>query len=244
MGLALEVGYLADMLENDAEGAEWAAADFAAINQTLLARGFSAHEEPADCLVWSAAFYGYGGLNALREFAGLVWLGQGTGREYLLDGTQTPSADALVAAFLEHVSGMGDLTLVGRALRAFFRAKEKPKLPLFVHLLVHSDCDGYYVPVDFELPAIPKGNVVADEHLWPLGSVLRLEREIADLAGHLQLPAQMTSDDADLQHCLETPNRSLSAAIWQAQPIAAHSCLILREACQRSLASGAAIRFC
>lgn len=244
MGLTIEVGILADLLAHDPDGVASVEAEFDVMNQALSEKGFTLHAEPATGAVWSADLMGQYGLHALREVAGLVWQEKPLPRAQLLDGSETPGADALLATFLEHLSGKGNITLVGRALRSFFKAKEKPKLPPFVHLVVHSDCDGYYVPVEFELPLIPKHPAGETEHLWPLGSVLRLEKEINLLAKHLDLPVEMNGDDDALKTYLDSPNQAPDAPMWQAQPIAAHSCLVLREACHQSLVTGAAITFC
>ena len=146
--------------------------------------------------------------------------------------------------FFEHLSGRGNFTLVGKAFRQIFKTKEKPKLPPFVHLIVHSDCDGFYVPVQFETPLVPKRVTQDNEHLWPLGSVMRLEAEINQLAHHLEIPADLRNDDEQLHALIEAPDRTKGAAPWSAQPIATHACLVLRGACDQSLRTGAAIHFC
>lgn len=244
MGLSVTVGVLADVAEHDPEMLPEFAVGFLAINDVLAAKGLPAHDEPTDCDVWSADFVGHSGLHALREAAGFVHAGLDIPRNILLDGTDTTQSDALVKTFLEHVSGKGDFTLVGRALRSIFKIKEKPELPPFIHLTVHSDCDGYYVPVAFENPLVAKKTSDETAHLWPLGSVMRLESEINALAKHLQISVDLTPDDPVLTEKIDTPDRTQSAPLWHAQPIAAHSCVVLRAACARSLATGAAMHFC
>lgn len=244
MGLSVRVGVLSDVAEHDPEFLPEVAGEFLAINDGLATKGLPAHDEPADCAVWSAHFLGYSGLHALREAAGFVYAGLEIPRNILLDGKDTTLSDDLVKTFLEHVSGKGDFTLVGRALRSIFKTKEKPKLPPFIHLIVHSDCDGYYVPVAFETPLVPKKTTDETAHLWPLGSVMRLETEMNALADHLQIPADLAPDDPLLMERVESPDRNPSAPLWHAQPIAAHSCVVLRAACAHSLATGAAIQFC
>ncbi|MEM7439490.1 MAG: hypothetical protein AAF393_07825 [Pseudomonadota bacterium] len=241
MGLAVEVGYLADMMANDPEGAEWALSDFEALNDALQAKGLPTHDEPATGSVWSADLIGYEGILALRELAAITWAGAQIPRNRLIDGHDTQHSDDLVASFLEHLSGSAQLTLLGRALKSFFKAKEPHKKPPFLHLIMHSSHDGYYVPVPLELPFVPKRVSEETEHLWPLGSTLGLEAELKELSGILSLPVDMTHDDTALQTHLETPDPD--GLLWQAQPIAAQACLVLREACQESLKTGAAIRF-
>lgn len=244
MGLSVEVGYLADVIANDPEEAEFAFVYYELMDEALAEKGLERLDEPTDCDVWSADLLGYSGLHALREAAAYVWKGQSIPRNTLLDGSQTDLSEALVAEFYDHLLGKGNFTLVGKAFRQIFKAKEKPKLPPFVHLIIHSDCDGFYVPVAFETPIVPKRISKDSEHLWPLGSAMRLEAEVNKLARHLEIPADLCHDDTQLIDLIEAPDRTAISALWTAQPIATHSCLVLREACERSLRTGAAIHFC
>ena len=244
MGLTVEVGFLADLIANDPEEAERVFADFGRMDEALAEKGLEHLNEPTKGEVWSADLLGNSGLHALREVAGFVWKGREIPRGILLDGSQTELTEELAKEFFEHLSGKGNFTLIGRAFRQIFKAKEKPKLPPFTHLNIHSDCDGYYVPVAFETPIVPKRVSSDSEQLWPLGSVMRLEAELNQLARHLEIPADLRHDDEQLHTLIETPDRTPVSALWKAQPIAAHTCLVLREACERSLRTGAAIHFC
>ena len=51
-------------------------------------------------------------------------------------------------------------------------------------------------------------------------------------------------DDEELHAMINCPDSIPTKALWLAQPIATHACLVLREACNRSLRTGAAIHFC
>ncbi len=244
MGLSVEVGFLADLIANDPEAAEFAFVDFERMDEALAEKGLEPLDEPTTGEDWSADLLGYSGLHALREVSGYVWKGRDIPRGILLDGSQTDLSEDLATEFFEHLSGRGNFTLIGKAFRQIFKAKEKPKLPPFTHLNIHSDCDGYYVPVAFETPIVPKRVTSDSEHLWPLGSVMRLEAELAQLARHLEIPADLRHDDEQLHALIDAPDRTQIAAMWTAQPIATHSLLVLREACARSLRTGAAIHFC
>lgn len=244
MGLTVEVGILADLIAHDPEAAEFAFVDFERMDEALAEKGHEGLDEPTTGEVWSADLSGYAGLHALREVAGYVWKGRDIPRGILLDGSQKDLAEALAKEFFEHLSGKGNFTLIGKAFRQIFKTKEKPQLPPFVHLNIHSDCDGYYVPVAFETPIVPKRVTSDSEHLWPLGSVMRLEAELNQLARHLEIPADLRHDDDQLHALFDAPDRTPIAALWTAQPIATHSLLVLRAACERSLRTGAAIHFC
>ena len=243
MGLSVEVGILADLIARDPEGATEVGRDFDVIADALREKGLGVFEEPTACDVWFADLHGYSGLHALREVAGMVWKGVEIPRDTLLDGSQTDFADALAKEFFTHLAGKAQFTLIGQAFRKIFKAKEPAKLPPFVHLVVHSDCDGFYVPVSFETPLVPKRVAGKDEHLWPLGSVMRLEAEVNQLSRLLEIPAEMQNDDARLIELMNAPDRGETAPLWRTQPIATQACLVLREACDRSLRTGAAISF-
>ena len=244
MGLSVQVGYLADKIANDPDKASAFLVDFDAINAVLIAKGLPTHQEPTDCETWSRDVWGYDGLNPIREVAGMLYLNQAIPRDVVIDGAQTHNADALQKTFFEHVSGKGQMTMLGRAFRSVFKAKEKPKLPPYIHLVVHSDCDGLYVPIDFELPIVQSGRNKQTEHLWPMGSVFRLEQDVNELARYLEIPADLKSTDEDtIKQYWNEPNLSADAPLWQAQMNAAENCLILREACEMSLRTGAAIQF-
>ena len=244
MGLSIQVGYLADAISKDSEEAEIAFSSIKRMDQALAAEGYDRLGEPTDCEVWTVDMIGYSGLHALREVAAMYWKGRSIPRDTLLDGSQRQHADALAKEFFEHLSGKGNLTLIGKAFRQILKAKEKPNQPPFVHLSIHSDCDGYYVPVPFETPIVPKRFTKDCEHLWPLGSVMRLEAEVSQLACHLEIPAKLQYDDEELHAMISCPDSTPTKALWLAQPIATHACLVLREACNRSLRTGAAIHFC
>jgi hypothetical protein len=53
MGLAVEVGYLSDLLANDQEGANWFLENMARLNRYLASVGLPAHREPQLCRVFS-----------------------------------------------------------------------------------------------------------------------------------------------------------------------------------------------
>ena len=244
MGLSVVVGHLANVIANDPEEAEIALVNFERLDNALVAEGYDRLNEPLECEFWEADMIGYSGLHALREVAAISWKGQNIPHETLLDGSQRQCANALSREFFEHLSGRGNFTFIGRAFRQIFKIKEKPNQPPFVHLSVHSDCDGYYVPVAFETPIVPKRFTKGSEHLWPIGSVMRLEAEVKQLARYLEIPTGVEHDDEKLHAIIDTPDRTQIGALWLAQPIAAHTCLVLREACRRSLRTGAAIHFC
>ncbi|MCK7611494.1 hypothetical protein [Roseibium sediminicola] len=236
MGMGVVVGVLADLLENDEEGADWVRRDFEAVNMALKMSGNQAHREPEKCDVWYADAFGYNELQALREVAGLVWKGVAIPRDKLITGyEETPAADALfdAASVLLGTNGQAVDPESAEKLRA---------IP-FLHLMMHSDSEGFYVPVDFSFPIVPAEIDEETASIWPLGSVRRLRCEIDQLIECLEIPESMDWQSDALEELLESDTAPRDGALWESQPIAAHAALVLREACENASALGAAISY-
>lgn len=238
MGLGITVGLLSDLARADSASAEALRQDFHSIARAMAKAGLPPHHEPDSCEVWSAEGYGYTGLHALREVAGLVWRDQPIPMDRLLTGDVTPNAYQLFDAI---AAACAPPPHIGLFARLFGETDpEPPVLPPFAHLILHSDAEGHYVPADFVRPLIPLPYPRGTEKLWPVGSVQRLAAELERLAHALKLPDAPPDPDDLLETWLEGSPPPVTAP-WQAQPIAAHSLLILRMACDHSLQTGAAI---
>ncbi|MDU8946620.1 hypothetical protein [Ovoidimarina sediminis] len=232
MGLTVTVGVPAE-----GDGAAEIEADMKAINAALKEAGHRTHKEPGKGEVWSADGYFYYGLHAAREVAARLVYGEPIPRDRPITGKESPTAERHYAELLERLL---EAPAVGFLKRLFGGG---PALHDYAHLACHSDAEGYYVPVDFKAPVIPREIAAGTKHLWPLGSSQRLLDETTRLARALEIPEGMGHGDAELQRWLEGADDT-PEALWQAHPIAAYSCLMLREAAQRSVAAKAAIRFC
>src|SRR4051812_27120751 len=125
MGLGISVGIIAEIAGDDEEGADHFRDAFAAVNELLAAHGLPLHAEP-------------------EQLPMLDWGGATTSFPY---------------SFLHHLRRafahvVADPAWVARPLPAGERPTDDPVLvdlmmsPEF-HLLCHSDCEGFYVPVDF-----------------------------------------------------------------------------------------------
>jgi len=215
--------------------------EFEAIAQAMQAAGLPPHVEPTDCEDWCANGYGYSGLHALGEVAGLIWQGRPIPRATLLTGEDTPAEMALFNAHWARLMGKPARGWLAR----LFPAKAKPENLPFAHLSLHPDGTGYYVPTPFATPICPSPLPPETEDIWPLGSVQKLQEELAILAEALEVPPLLHSESDEVLEFLDEPNdgRITDGPLWQAQPIATWSLLILREACTHSLKTGAAIHF-
>jgi hypothetical protein len=140
MGLSVTVGILADLLENDPESAELVRGDFDIINEILRQHGLPDHEEPTSLPMLhdrsGVTGFPYSFLHYLRRFYAR-WIAQ----------REQPFARRLYARWISKSAQVPPPVHEG----------EKPALDPVLdkiassrhHLLWHSDCEGYYVPIDF-----------------------------------------------------------------------------------------------
>lgn len=158
MGLAVEVGALAVLNQDDAEGAGWLREALAKVNAVLAEHGLPAHEEPERLpFLRSRASndgYPYSFLHHLRRFAAHASANpRWTPTPFRM--SEDPAADPVV---------------------------DRETTMFSSHLLCHSACEGFYVPIDFDEP------IFADENRLPggmLGSSYGLMRELIAVAPYL-----------------------------------------------------------
>ncbi|MTV36705.1 hypothetical protein [Duganella radicis] len=228
MGLSLSVGCIADLRENDPEGAEVFSGYFSWVGRVLEEAGLPPHVEPLECEVWSAQMFGYSGLHYLRRIAAYI----DADLAMPPPGNDKSSSDPILKAYFSNVTGESP-----RILHRLF--KRQPRFARsFDHLIVHSDAEGFYLPQDF--PQV----VFADDVKLPggmLGSVPRLLAELERLAEVLEIPEGLHSQAEELWEAAESQGDG--NCVWQRYGIETFSCVVLREACSKSMASGAAIVF-
>ena len=214
VGLNIVVGILAGA-EDDY--ADYVRAGFAVIRELLDRTGAGQWAEPElnERDVLEGDMWGYSGLHTLRRLA--VHLAE-TGT---LPG---PLGEARMAT---------DDPLLKKAYATW---PGEPAGP-FDHLIHHSDCEGYYVPVDF-------GQVILNERLAGgyLGSSVRLLAETRRIATAIGLPEDLDPDSEEVSAACD-PDTQVTAG-WQRYRIESYVCLRLIHAAKHSIATGAAIAFC
>ena len=156
MGLAVEVGRLADLLVNDdPEGAEWLRTSFAHANALLAASGLPAHVEPEIPIPESSRCqiegYPYSFLRYLRRIYAHVSRDPGWTPREVPEG-EDPTDDPVL---------------------------EDESAEMESHLRCHSDAEGFYFPIDFEEVIFDDGNNLPG---GMLGSTQRLMGELVTLA--------------------------------------------------------------
>ena len=169
MSLAIEVGMLAYLIQNDEEGAEFFRESLDGVNVVLAENNLPPHVEPevlelSRNRAWLLS-YSYSYLHHLRRFAAHA-VAKPNWKPRPCPPGENPAKDPVV----DDESSM-------------FRS----------HLLCHSDCEGFYVPIDFNDP------LFADEGQIPggmLGSSQALMRELVAVAPVLgiELDGEQLSD--------------------------------------------------
>lgn len=206
------VGVLVDV---DDEYAEMVRTDFAVIGELLDRAGAGRWAEPAAIESEEFEMWGYWGLHTVRRLAA-----------HLAENGRLPEP-------LEDAHRASDDALLNKA---YATPPSDPPGP-FDHLIYHSDCEGYYVPVAFE-------HVIVDEKAAGgyLGSSVRLLEETRRIAQALSLPEDL---DPDSEEVFEAAGGDEAATEgWQRYGVEAYVCLKLLRAAELSVATGSAIAFC
>ena len=220
VGLAVHVGILLDIAESDPEMLEEFREDFANANAVLTENGLPTYEEPVDGSWQPLSFdmYGYSGLHYLRRVAAHLAAGRGLPPP----GDDDASSDPVQEAYYDAVIGK----------RRLFR--KSPNFDRrFDHLLVHSDAEGFYVPVEF------------DEVLFSddvpgamLGSAQKLSRECEELAEALGIPPDIDPESEDLWQASEDQGAGDG---WRRYGVESFTCVRLLAAARESVRRGAAV---
>lgn len=174
MGLEISVGALADLKQDDPQGAQWLSSAFGVANALLQKAGLPEHTEPSALPeLRSRAVMGsfpYGFLHYLRRaYAHAALDGQWRATP-VVDGEE-PAQDPV----LDEAQDMFDS-----------------------HLICHSDCEGFYFPIVFD--EVIFGD---DEHELVggmLGSSYRLREELVTVApalGIFLLGEELSDEEAD-----------------------------------------------
>jgi len=212
MGLAVEVGMLADLLDNDEEGAKWLGESLANANAVLAERSLPTHSEPESLpplddrsIIGS---FPYSFLHHLRR-AYARWKQNPNQLATPCPEDQDPASDPAI----DEESCMFDS-----------------------HLLCHSDCEGFYFPIDFTDVIIDdkdQGRIAGGL----LGSSYRLHEELIAMAPCLGISnADVLSDTTvdEIRAAVETESELwIEKGVW----------LTLYEACRLSKQHSTAICF-
>lgn len=229
MGLALEVGCLAGLIELDEEGADWFREDMERLNRCLQQNGLEPHTEPEQCEAWSCDMFGYSGLHYLRRIAA-HWDIHG---RLPTPGDDDASSDPVLADYYALI-GKSKPGLLSRLTRR--RSIQRS----FDHLIVHSDAEGYYIPQDFPEVLFPPDELEIPGGM--VGSVQRLQEECRQLARNIELPLDLDFE-SDMV-CVAMESQGQGVQQWEKYGVESYTCLALSNACAHALAHHAVIVFC
>lgn len=115
--------------------------------------------------------------------------------------------------------------------------KPRPRRLGFDHLLLHSDSEGYYVPIEFDGVLIAKNDELAG---GMVGSSQRLLAECLRLRDVLGIPEEI-DPEADL--LWEAADAQGEGAGWLRYGVESFTCVRLLHAARRSIEQRAAIVF-
>jgi hypothetical protein len=175
MGLAINIGYLADLEQNDAEGAAEFKRDLKRLNKVLVKHNLQAHQEPqlSKPIPMRSAImsFPYSTIHYLRRvYAHVYYQREYEDAEWIaepLEDREDPDKDDVLDDVYDYLLGIN-------------------------HLLNHSVTEGYYVPQDFE-------EVIFDDSVRGvmIGSSQQLLKELIEVAPALKIKLKKNklSDD-------------------------------------------------
>ncbi|KAB8184627.1 hypothetical protein [Microbispora catharanthi] len=238
MGLNIVVGMLAELDESELDTSEpddlagELCDDFRAIGRALAAAGLPAWTEPDAAAVEAAYFdmYGYAGLHTLRRLAAHL----------ASSGELPPPAPMEVAVadpLLKDTYSRGPRYGVEIDEGTRVIGSEHEAGSAYDHLIHHSDCEGFYVPVDFAA-------VFYDKEIsggW-VGSSQRLLEECRGIAARLGLPEDLDPWGDEVSAAVEADTEGAEG--WRRYGVESFTCLQVMAAARHSVATGAAIVLC
>ncbi len=174
--------------------------------------------------------YGYSGLHCLRRLAvHLTEKGVLPARQDTQEAADDPLLAEVYTRHPHHAVEIGDPV---RAIGSAEGTSDR-----FDHLVHHSDCEGFYVPVDF-------APVLIDERVTGeyIGSSQRLLEECRRVAERLGLPEDLDPWSDEIEEALEGARAALEG--WHQYGVESFTCLQLMAAARHSIATGAAMVFC
>jgi hypothetical protein len=210
--------------EEDPEYLEYFDGQVESVNKVLDAFGLPEYQEPFDIeeeQTFECDMLGYSGLHYLRRLAAHLAL-KG---ELPPPGDETASDDPVLNDYY-------------RIFDASFTQGKAAEIP-FQHLIVHSDAEGFYVPVEFDEVIIPDASLEIAGGM--IGSSHALLRECTELALALEIPEDLSLDDGAFDAAFDAQGEG--DAKWERYRVESYTCLALIDACEASIETGAAVVF-
>jgi len=239
VGLTIGVGWMARSAgeEDPEELASWRET-FDALNAVLAEAGMAPHDEPLEVAgehIVEHQMWGYRGLHTVRRLAAYIACEDRLPSPARRDD---PDDDALTERLTQaHMDWLNGKQPTFRD--RLFGRKVRP--PRFGHLLLHSDCVGFYLPRDFDPVVFDGGNPPRLEVGGMIGSAPRLLIECIELAEMIGLPPDLDPEDPAMWEYADTP--ATVGETWQVYGTEAFGLARLISVCRASVASGGVVLF-
>ena len=236
MGLDIGVGWLA-RAARDSDDLEAFNKTFELLNEVLAEAGMPPHREPfdiSDDQVFSAQMWGYGGLHAIRRLAAFhACEGRLPPPGRLESYSQDPMIERLYQIQFRDSKNQKNF------LRRWLSAKGTP--PKFLHLLWHSDCEGFYIPIDFERVILDKADPQRAGIGGMVGSSPRLLKECLELSELISLPPGIDPEAEELW--VNADSSPAEGELWQIYGVEAFGLARLIRGCELSIKNQAVLAF-
>ncbi|WP_017670384.1 hypothetical protein [Blastomonas sp. AAP53] len=239
MGLDIMVGWLAQNRRCLADEEFRSLFEpFDSLNEVLVEGGAPPHHEPLDVAdddVFEAQMWGYNGLRMVRRVAA-HWALEGRLPPPIAydEVDEVPVLDQLYAAHNEFMARESSRGLLSRF------AKSKPA-PAFAQLLLHSDCEGFYLPRRMDRVIFDSGDPQREGVGYMVGSAPLLWEECQLLASCIDLPEGLDTQDEQLWEFADRPSKT--GPLWQQYGVEAYCLTVLMRATEASARLGAAVQF-
>jgi hypothetical protein len=237
LGLNIRVGALAS--SEDEEGSEHLIEQLELVNEVLEENGLPRFSEPVELAEDKQCDYDlgpYGWLHRLRRFAAYMDL-RGEVPE---PGDEHAAEDPMLARYftLAKRHNRPEPGFVKRVLGGPKTATAgDPKLT-FDHLILHSDAEGYYVPIAFPKVLYPSKDDIAGAMI---GSSQALAEECRRIARALEIPSHLHPESNELLEAIESQGEG--DTMWKKYAIESFTCVRLLHAAEASVAAKSAIVF-
>jgi hypothetical protein len=188
---------------------------YESLSAALVEAGLPPHSEPDianDSEIFSCQMWGYSGLHYLRRLAAYL----AAGKDVPGPGDDSSAEDPVLADFYDLLA------------------------PGFEHLLMHSDAEGFYAPLDFKDVIFPSEELRVPGEM--IGSSVQLLQECKRLAEWLELPLDLDPESDEVWDAADSPQPD--GPKWKQYGVESFSCMRLIKAAEASIDSGAALVFC
>jgi hypothetical protein len=237
LGLNIRVGVLAS--NEDEDDTEYFVEQLELVNEALADNGLGEFREPKSVPADKLCDFDlgpYSWLHQLRRFAAHMDL-RGEAPE---PGDEHAAEDPMLARYftLAKRHNRPEPGFVRRASGAAKPADEtEPKLT-FDHLILHSDAEGYYVPIAFPKVLYPSKDDIAGAMI---GSSQALAEECRRIARALEIPSHLHPESNELLEAIESQGEG--DTMWKKYAIESFTCVRLLHAAEASVAAKSAIVF-